>query len=485
MNSIYLRSVVGRWFTAQVLLLMVGVAPALLGQQTSGNMSDQSSDANNNTTEQTASPSAQAAPTPPPLMYSGSLFGSQPIAVELWQPAPRTAPPVQATGPDDMDTDVWTITHEQASRYLLLYGLRAAANYQEMSGGQGGSGYVGTVTPYLGLLGRTRTGFWLFQYAPTIVPYTPLGPGLQGYHSVAFSAAGSLTRTLSWGFSMVGGYGSEAAIIGAPLPTREVVSGVSITDPSAATILPFNGNMLDTSETLTLAWKLNAKQTLGLNLGDTYFAFSRNSGGALVPTTHTDDAHTGLDFGQMLSSRTTLHAYATADRIYGNSISPCSFYGGGLGISVAATKTITLAAGAGPEASSASCGRGMGANFHGTLTAALAHHMTAYVSAQRGVATAFRMNSLWEDSATAGIAKSLRSVSLGFDGGYYHGQTLASAGYFVSPHVDYGLRIAKFTSVGAGYRRYHSNTPLAGGGDIGYFFASLTFAPGGTLRLQK
>ncbi len=417
--------------------------------------------------------------------YVPSLFGSQPIAIDMSQPAVpgnEPAPPVGVvdTGAQDSGTiEPWAPYVRNPAQHYLLYGLSVSGNFEHdtASGAPSDSLWTSALSPYLGLMSRTRTGFYTLQYAPTIVPYDAQTNTASAFHNLAFDATGKLTRRLTWNFDVHGGYGGEVSHLTGNLNSQSVAGGVPVVDPSYASLQPFSGNSLDASGSFAIGYQLTPRETVGVTLSNNYFTFL-NSGASQVPNLHTDTATVGVSFDRRLSERATLRAYASESHVFSNLL-PCSSFSGGLGLLSKPVRALSVDVGAGP---STGCGAGS-FNFHGTVGASVYKQMQLYVGGARQLNTAYRLNSRWESNVVGGAGRRFHNADLGFDAGYYHGQPLGlaapSEGYFISPRLNYslGLRLSRFTSMGFGYRRYHSFLPAGGSLNVDFLMMSLSFLP--------
>src|SRR6476660_7666032 len=85
-------------------------------------------------------------------------------------------------------------------RYQVFYGVSAFSTYTNSIGGVGvGSDVVSTsVDPYLAIFLPTHTGRFLLQYSTVINPNDTQSGGPQAYHSLTFSALGSLSPRWYW-----------------------------------------------------------------------------------------------------------------------------------------------------------------------------------------------------------------------------------------------------------------------------------------------
>ena len=141
--------------------------------------------------------------------YVPSLFGPQPIAVSTWQsqvPSNESAPPVavvDSSGQEIGAVDPWAGYVRNPAQHYLLYGLNLSASFEHENSYQGAPGdslALPQLAPYLGLMGRTQTGYFVLQYAPSIVPYDSQTGQSATFHNFTFDASGAFTRRLTWNF---------------------------------------------------------------------------------------------------------------------------------------------------------------------------------------------------------------------------------------------------------------------------------------------
>ena len=305
------------------------------------------------------------------------------------------------------------------------------------------------------------------------------------FHNFTFDAAGAFTRRLSWNFDAHAGYGGEVGRLTSNLSSQTVVSGVSESGANYASIQPLTGNSLNASTSYGLAYQLSPRQSVQASVSDTYYSFSYQPAGS-VQGVHDNAIGLGLSFNRTLSQTMTLHAYASGARVFSGVLADlptCNTFGGGVGLTYQPTRTLTADVGAGP---SAGCGA-QAANYHANLAAALRSHIKAYVGASRQMNTSYRLNSIWEDNVVAGAGKQFGHADLGVDGGYFHGQPLGltgpSNGYFVSPRINYSLRLSRISGIGFSYRRFHGSAG-AGTPDLSFAMVTLSFSPA-PLPLEK
>jgi hypothetical protein len=430
---------------------------------------------------------AQQAPAPSAASdqasrtYIPSLFGSQPIAVDMWQPSASSNEPAPAVGAVDTGSgtvEPWAPYVRNPAQHYLLYGLNLSGTYSH----QGSSAdvpadtmFLPNVAPYLGLMGRTRTGFYVLQYVPNLVPYDSETGRSVTFHNLTFDASGSFTRRLSWAFDLREGYGGEVGRLTGNLTSQSAVAGVSESGANYASLQPLTGNSLNSNVSIGLGYQLTPRQSVHVALSDTYYAFMYEPAGS-APNVRNNTLALALSFDRNLTHTMALHTYGSAARVFSN-FSPCNTFSGGVGLTYQPTRTLTADFGGGP---SGGCGA-QAANFHATLAAALRSRIKVYVGASRALNTMYRLNSRWEDNLVGGAAKQFGHAELGFDAGYYHGQPLGlsgpSNGYFVSPRINYSLRLSRISGIGFSYRQFHGSGGTGGPPDLSFAMVTLSFSP--------
>ena len=423
--------------------------------------------------------------------YVPSLFGQQPIAVDAWQPSAPSSEPAPAVGVVDNAgqgagaVEPWAPYMRNVAQHYVLYGLNLSANYTQ-EGGAGGAAdnslFLPQIMPYVGFMGRTRTGFYVLQYSPSVVPYDSQDNRSVTFHNFTFDSAGAFTRRLTWTTDVREGYGGEIGRLTGNLNSQAVVAGVSESSSSYASLQPLTGNSFSSSANAGLGYQLSTKQSVHVAVSDNYYTFMYQPAG-FATNVRSHAIGLGADFNQALSHNLSLRAYGSGDRVYSN-FAPCNTFSGGLALAYQPTRLINVDVGGGP---SSGCGA-QAANFHASLGATLRHQVKVYAGAARQMTTAYRLNSRWEDDVTGGVGKQFGHADLGFDAGYFHGQSLGlvgpSNGYFVSPRVNYSLRLSRISGIGFSYRRFHGSAGTGGPPDVSFAMITLSFSPA-PLALEK
>lgn len=424
--------------------------------------------------------------------YVPSLFGSQPIAVDAWQPSVPSSEPAPAVGvvensPNQTTGEVepWAPYMRNMAQHYVLYGLSLSANYTVESGTGTAADYslfLPQIMPYLGFMGRTRTGYYVMQYSPSVVPWDSQDNRSVTFHNFTFDAAGAITRRLTWTFDVREGYGGEIGRLTGNLTSESVVGGVSQTSPGYATIQPLTGNSLSSSVTAGLGYQLNARTTAHLSANDTYYAFMYQPAG-IDPNVRSHAVGMGGDISETLSHNLSLRLYGSGDHVF-SSYGPCNTISGGLALSYQPSRLTNVDVGAGP---SKGCGA-QAANFHATVGATLRHQLKVYAGAARQMDTVYRLTSRWEDDVIGGVGKQFGHAGLGFDAGYFHSQPFGNFGitdgYFVSPRINYSLRLSRISGISFSYRRFHGSSATGGPPNLSFAMVTLSFSPA-PLALEK
>jgi hypothetical protein len=423
--------------------------------------------------------------------YVPSLFGQQPIAVDMWQPSAVSSEPAPAVGvvdnagQDSGAVEPWAPYMRNAAQHYVLYGLNLSATYTREGGSGSGADYslfLPQISPYLGFMGRTRTGFYVLQYSPSVVPYDSQDQRSVTFHNLTFDSAGAFTRRLTWTMNLREGYGAEIGRLTGNLSSQAVVAGVSESSSSYASLQPLTGNSFASNATAGLGYQVSTRQSVHVAVSDNYYAFMYEPAGS-APNVRSHAIGLGVDFNQALSHNLSLRGYGSGNRVYSNFV-PCNTFSGGLALTYQPSRLINVDVGGGP---SSGCGA-QAAKFHATLGVTLRHQVKAYVGAARQMNTTYRLNSRWEDDVVGGAGKQFGHADLGFDAGYFHGQSLGlggpSNGYFVSPRINYSLRLSRISGIGFSYRRFHGSAGTGGPPSLSFAMVTLSFSPA-PLALEK
>ena len=156
-------------------------------------------------------------------------------------------------------------------KYQVFYGVSASSIYTNSIGGVGvGSDLVSTsVNPYLAVFVPTRTGRFLLQYSTVINPNDTQSGGPQAYHTLTFSAMGSITQRLYWTASASGSYGSESARLQGPLSFL-VVQSTPIADTTSSAVLLQARNVAFSENSIGLGWLRSRRDKIILSAFHVY-----------------------------------------------------------------------------------------------------------------------------------------------------------------------------------------------------------------------
>jgi hypothetical protein len=366
------------------------------------------------------------------------------------------------------------------ARYQMLYGVSAYSVYTNSIGGVGvGSDLVSTsVNPYLALFMPFRTGRFLLQYSTVINPNDTQSGGPQAYHTLTFSALGSLSPRWYWTASTSGSYGSESARLQGPLSFL-IVQSTPIADTTSTAVLLRARNVAFSENSLGLGWLKSRRDTISLTAFHIYTGIEGDS--TTIPQsvgTHANAVGGKLEYVRLLTPRIDLRSYGEAESVLNGPT--CNTYGGGLGIGVRMTHSVELDVRGGPQWTTATCGAAQSANFSGSLVKNFGRQDKIYASVNRRFSTISGLGGHWEDDATVGFAKGFRRLLFTTDAGYLRGDTLTPAfpgyhGYFVAPRVRY--KIMNSMGVSAGYRSFNGQGGNIVSGNLSYAVVGIEWYP--------
>ena len=365
-------------------------------------------------------------------------------------------------------------------KYQLFYGVSASSIYTNSIGGVGvGSDLVSTsVNPYLAVFVPTRTGRFLLQYSTVVNPNDTQSGGPQAYHTLTFSAMGSITQRLYWTASASGSYGSESARLQGPLSFL-VVQSTPIADTTSSGVLLQARNVAFSENSIGLGWLRSRRDKIILSAFHVYTGIEGDT--TTVPQSfgsHSNAVGGKLEYVRTLTPRIDLRSYGQTESVLNGPT--CNTYGGGLGIGVRMTHSVSFDVQGGPQWTTAACGSPRSANFSASLVKNFGNQDKIYASVNRMFTTVARLDSRWEDDATVGFAKSVRRLTFITDAGYLRGDSVTTIapgyhGYYVAPRVRY--RIMNTMGFSAGYRSFHG----AGGnlvtGNLSYAVVGIEWYP--------
>jgi hypothetical protein len=367
----------------------------------------------------------------------------------------------------------------------LLYGLSLSAAYQDnvpVSNGTSinSSSMSYLTTPYVGLLGRLKSGTYLVQYTATVAPSVGRErPYNAILHRGSFAVGSRISRRWDWGLNVRGDYGSEAARELAPL-TFQLTSDFPTLEKQAAVLAPQLTNITMFNGTGTLTFKRTATQRLVFAVEDTYSGTLDSSGINTIPTTARNDANVvggSVTYVVDPSLRTSWRTFGNVDR--GNGLRPCTTAGFGAGLTRRFSHTVIFDIGGGPQFGSAACGAPQTFDFEAVLGAELRGRYHVYVSGSRHFATVFQTGTTWENTLSVGAAKTIHRAEFGVDLGMVSGSPTAAQpsyeGFVASPHVR--MPVTRSVAVSMSYRRFHGSSQSFKNANLNYALVTFEWSP--------
>jgi hypothetical protein len=364
-------------------------------------------------------------------------------------------------------------------KYQMFYGVSASSVYTNSIGGVGtGSDLVSTsINPYLALFIPTQTGRYLLQYSTVLNPNDTQSGGPQAYHSLTFSAMGSISPRLYWTASTSGSYGSESARLQGPLSFL-IVQSTPIADTTSTAVLLQAKNVAFTESTIGLGWLKSRRDKISISVSHVYTGIEGDPGIPQSFGTHANAVGGKLEYIRTLTPRIDLRSYGETDSVLNGPT--CNTFGGGLGIGVRMTHSVSFNVQGGPQWSTASCGSPQSANFSASIVKNFGNQDKIYASVNRQFTTIARLDSRWEDNATVGFAKGIRRFTLTTDAGYLRGDPITTVvpayhGYFVAPRVRY--KLMNTMGLSAGYRSFHGAGGNLVSGNLSYAVVGIEWYP--------
>jgi hypothetical protein len=364
-------------------------------------------------------------------------------------------------------------------KYQMFYGVSASSVYTNSIGGVGtGSDLVSTsINPYLALFIPTQTGRYLLQYSTVLNPNDTQSGGPQAYHSLTFSAMGSISPRLYWTASTSGSYGSESARLQGPLSFL-IVQSTPIADTTSTAVLLQAKNVAFTESTIGLGWLKSRRDKISISVSHVYTGIEGDPGIPQSFGTHANAVGGKLEYIRTLTPRIDLRSYGETDSVLNGPT--CNTFGGGLGIGVRMTHSVSFNVQGGPQWSTASCGSPQSANFSASIVKNFGKQDKIYASVNRQFTTIARLDSRWEDNATVGFAKGIRRFTLTTDAGYLRGDPITTVvpayhGYFVAPRVRY--KLMNTMGLSAGYRSFHGAGGNLVSGNLSYAVVGIEWYP--------
>jgi hypothetical protein len=364
-------------------------------------------------------------------------------------------------------------------KYQMFYGVSASSVYTNSIGGVGtGSDLVSTsINPYLALFIPTQTGRYLLQYSTVLNPNDTQSGGPQAYHSLTFSAMGSISPRLYWTASTSGSYGSESARLQGPLSFL-IVQSTPIADTTSTAVLLQAKNVAFTESTIGLGWLKSRRDKISISVSHVYTGIEGDPGIPQSFGTHANAVGGKLEYIRTLTPRIDLRSYGETDSVLNGPT--CNTFGGGLGIGVRMTHSVSFNVQGGPQWSTASCGSPQSANFSASIVKNFGNQDKIYASVNRQFTTIARLDSRWEDNATVGFAKGIRRFTLTADAGYLRGDPITTVvpayhGYFVAPRIRY--KLMNTMGLSAGYRSFHGAGGNLVSGNLSYAVVGIEWYP--------
>ena len=306
-------------------------------------------------------------------------------------------------------------------REQFFYGLSASSVYINSYAGVGHQSLFSTsVSPYLAVQVPTKTGSYVAQYTAVVNPNDTNSGDPQAFHTATLKADGAFSRRWSWELTETGSYGSENARFQAPL-TFVVIQTTPVANASAALLLPTK-NVSFAEGAARAAYQLSSRDAVGFTLTHTYTGIEGDPTSVTSTGSHSNSVGAKIDYARTVSSRVSLKAYGTSDRVLNGPA--CNSYGGGLGVSVKLTHAVGFDVQGGPQRNSVACGGQQSANFSGNVVGTFRNGDRIYASANRVFTSAFRVDGYWEDNATVGYAKTIKRLTLITDAGVIRGDLL-------------------------------------------------------------
>lgn len=370
-----------------------------------------------------------------------------------------------------------------APRFHLLYGLTFVQSYddhiRELATARGGASGVES---YVGLLGRTRKVWYMFEHALTAAHYTTQALGTRAYHSSSFGIGRELSSTRRWSWDIRGSahYGDDLLRPTAPLRFN-TIGDVSVADPSSAAIGLTPGRVLNTSIALGLEWNRSERQSLRFSFEQGYSNFfgSRSSTNASMFRT---------ELSHSLSARTKLAVAGTVQHHSFGRFGSRSVYGGEVGLKMQPTPRTILEMSVGPAISTGAIHPQV-VTFRVAGSAQLNQTSSVSLAAARQFTTTYLASNGWADDVSFGFARRLGSTKdFRLDAGYFHtdfaplssGTVGPYEGYFVEPQLIW--RLSRNLSAEISYRHAYRLTVAGLSRNIVAFRLTWKPAPAGLFK---
>jgi hypothetical protein len=361
----------------------------------------------------------------------------------------------------------------------LFYGASVYSVYTNSVAGLPNKVLISTsIDPYLAVFIPTRTGRYLFQYSAVLNPNDTSSGGPQAYHSVSMSALGSFNPRWYWTATANASYGSESARFQGPLSFL-VVQGTPIANPGTNAVLLRARNVAFLENSLGLGWLKSRRDKIGFTVFHTYTGIQGDT--STTPVTfgnHTNSIGARIDYIRVLTRRVDLRTYGEGETVLNGT--PCTTWGGGVGISARLSHSVVVDVRGGPQWTSLSCGGQQNANFAAIIVKNFGNQDKIYASVRRQFTTVARLDSRWEDDAAVGFSKGIRRLTIIGDAGYLRGEPLPPVttgyhGYYLAPRLRY--KISPSLAFSAGYRSFHGVGGNLVSGNLSYALVGIEFYP--------
>lgn len=282
-----------------------------------------------------------------------------------------------------------------------------------------------TVSPYVAFKADTPTSQYLLQYQLTASGYDSRYDANR-LHTGSVRVVRNPSARLSLDFEAMGSYGQNAVRFLAPqqsVPVGEVPG----TGPASGSYISNTGNVTYVSSSLTSSYGLSARNSMGLQLSNSYSDYSNYQGSNSVATAN-------LAFARELSPILGLSTYAQTSHYYG--ALSCESYGGGLGLHWKPNERTSLALSGGPQISTAACGRQQSFAYNVSIGTRFGRSQVYLLSA-RQPATSFLGPGLWQQSVSAGYQRQVNNVgAVRLDVGYLRNDSRALLNSYKATYFD-------------------------------------------------
>jgi hypothetical protein len=229
----------------------------------------------------------------------------------------------------------------------------------------------------------------------------------------------------------------------------------------------------------TLGWRRSEHDRISFSANNTYSAAIDAPEESVGIAGHSTTTSALLQYDHAVNGRLGFVSYGEYSNRLGSQA--CSTVGGGIGFSYALNRKLEVSAEGGPQLDIGKrCGDSQRLSVTGTLAARPDARTRLYVTGGRQFATAYAVNSRWDDSITGGVSRELRHFTLGADSGYVRTGSAGNGispykGFFVAPQmvVDLGHGFG----IGCSYRRFQGSSPSFRNGSMDFATVSVQWHP--------